>query len=315
MRELHVLREIAPETVAPTLASVASARATLLRRIETAERRAHGRRRLWALPAAGAVAAASVAAAAFLSVGSGGEETANAAVVLRRAAAAARAQSALEPGEYLYVKSVDAYLATSADDGFSVLVPHVRELWLGLDGGRLHESSGEPIFLSDRDRQRWIEAGRPELPGGGVSDTRVPARSLDLPSNVDALWRTFEAEARRKSAPFAWSMFQLVGDALRETVAAPAQRAALFEVAARIPGVRLEKQVVDEAGRAGIAVGMDYGAIRFTLVIDPETYDLFAEEQSVLPGNAFGYAPGTVIGHATYLASAIVDSPRERPSA
>jgi hypothetical protein len=67
--------------------------------------------------------------------------------VLREAAAVARTQSAPAqpgPGEYLYVKTVSAYLTVFPEgDSFAALVPRVRETWSGPEGGRIREESGE----------------------------------------------------------------------------------------------------------------------------------------------------------------------------
>ena len=110
-------------------------------------------------------------------------------------------------------------------------------------------------------------------------------------------------------------MFTLVGDALRGARATPAQRAALYEIAARIPGVELVGPVTDPAGRRGVAVAMTNAAdgVRHLLVFDQRTSVLLAEEQRALARNEFGYAEGTLLGHATYVTSAVVDSDRERP--
>ena len=104
-------------------------------------------------------------------------------------------------------------------------------------------------------------------------------------------------------------MFVLVGDSLRETNASPAQRAALYAVAARIPGIDLVGDVTS-AGRRGIAVAKDddVNHVRSTLVFDPQTSVLLGEEESTLAGNSFGYPVGTRIETATYLQTAIVDS-------
>ena len=103
-------------------------------------------------------------------------------------------------------------------------------------------------------------------------------------------------------------MFTLVGDALRETAATPAQRAALYEVAARIDGVQLVGPVRDSAGRAGTAVSLDAHGIRFTLVLDPDTSSLLEEREVALPGNSYGYPAGLRTGWATYLVQAVVGS-------
>jgi RNA polymerase sigma-70 factor (ECF subfamily) len=272
-------------------------------------------------PAAGAAALATALAAVFVGVGTNGDGNAAAATALRDAAAIARQQPAparLGRGEYLYVKSEDAYLSTtviSSELWFSVLVPHVREIWLGPDGGRIRQSSGEPRFLSERDREQWIAAGRPELREPAWEGSTEPAQSLDLPSDPDALYQRLEHDAAGHPEGVYEEMFTLVGDALRETSASPEQRAALYEVAARLPGVQLVGRVTDPAGRPGLAVAMTHPAdgVRHALVFDPETSALLAEEQLALPGNEFGYPEGELIGYATYLETGVVDSVGERP--
>jgi hypothetical protein len=265
---------------------------------------------------AAALAAATVVGA-LVSRGTG---TASAATVLRHAATAAGGQQPLVPGpgQYVYTKSVDAYLDTVGDGPhpYSALVAHTREIWLGPSGGRLHETSGAPQFLSERDRAAWIAAGRPAL-DGPVSDTEIdPSQPVDLPSDPDALWERLRRDAAGHGSGLYTEMFTLVGDSLRETAITPAQRAALYVVAARIPGVQLLGDVTDSAGRPGVAVAMDndVNRDRSTLVLDPKTGALLAEEDVVLAGNAMGYPAGTRIGSATYLVQGIVDSDTARPA-
>jgi hypothetical protein len=326
MLELELLRAIAPETRTPSAAAYARARAELRRRMSVPARRSARR---WLLPAGGVAASAAAAAAIFLSVGTGGEATASASAALRQAAATAARQAppeALAPGQYLYTKSVNAYLNTGVYENgtsYSVLVPNIREIWLGRDGtGWLVQKSGEPTFLSERDRAAWVDAGRP-APGEDRMDMKlentdlpdVPMYSLDLPSDPDVLFERLERDAGSGGTSLEDEMFTLVGDALRENYAMPEQRAALYEVAARIPGVELLGEMTDGAGRLGIAVARDDEAnrIRYTLIFDPETAALLGEQQVVLAGNWAGYPEGTVIGHATYVESAIVDEIKERP--
>lgn len=331
MPELDLLRRIAPEATAPSADAYVRARAAMLERIEPAARRpAQRSRRRWVLPAAGLAATAAATAAVFLSVGTGGEGVASAASVLRDAAATALEQepaATLGPDQYLYTRSTNAYLTTvvngdGQDEQYSALVPNDREIWLARDGtGWLHQTSGEPVFLSERDREAWIAAGRMDLQGAmnlplennDVPD--VPMRSLDLPSDPDALYERLKTDAGDAGTSLENEMFVLVGDALRELHTTPEQRAGLFEVAARIPGVELVGEVEDPVGRAGIAVAKrdETNKIRHTLIFDPETSALLAEEEVVLDGNWAGYAAGTVIGWAAYLESTVVDEVRTRP--
>ncbi len=102
-------------------------------------------------------------------------------------------------------------------------------------------------------------------------------------------------------------MFTLVGDALRDPAATtPRQRGALYEVAARIPGVELVGSVRDRSGRDGIAVAMrnEPDGTRDTLIFDPESGALLGEEKVGLHGGF--YPAGKVVSYATYSAR-IVD--------
>ena len=163
---------------------------------------------------------------------------------------------------------------------------------------------------SARARPRTDQSTAPTLTEA-PSDTRLsPAHPLDLPSDPSALYDRLEQEAAGNGNGTYREMFTLVGDSLRETSTTPAQRAALYEVAARIPGVELVGRVRDSAGRPGIAVAMSDRGIRSELVFDPKTSVLLSEDQVALPGNPYGYRAGTRVGYATYLVQRVVDSDR-----
>jgi hypothetical protein len=155
--------------------------------------------------------------------------------------------------------------------------------------------------------------------GTGISDARLGGgpvgqmQSLDLPSDPDVLYARLHAEADGNANGVYPEMFTLVGDALRETASTAAQRAALYEVAARIPGVHLVGDVVDPVGRHGVAVGLTSRGGTRTLVFDPSTYALLAEEDVADANNPQGYAAGTVMGYAAYLTQTVVDSNAQRP--
>jgi hypothetical protein len=325
MSELDLVRGLFPDRTADDVArervraAVAAHAARRPRRLP--------RRRL--VPAVGSIVAAGAAAAAAIVLlgGTSATVSASAARLLHQAARAARhdrAVATLEPGQYLYTKSVDAYLGTTAGtrpDGttweYSVLLPTTREIWLGRDEtGWLHETGGEPTWLSERDRQAWIAAGRPDL-ASGPSDTRLAPgpgatgemTSLHLPSEPDALYAALKSEAEGNGNGTYEEMYTLIGDALRENYTTPAQRAALYEVAARLPGIELAGRTVDSAGRPALAVGMVSGDqhARSVLLFDPTSYALLGEQTTVLAGNSAGYPAGTVVGHATYLEQRVVD--------
>jgi hypothetical protein len=304
------------------------------------------KRRRWLIAAAAAGLTAAVALLA-IDLGPSPEVVSPAAAALREAADAARAQDGVPPGTYLYVRSANASLAIGVLDApedrlldcCRVLVPQVRELWLGDEPGdaRMRErTTGELQFLNEEERERWIQMGRPELeaktPFSGIL-AGIPPRAwydgpLDLPSDADAIYEQFEQAAERSTrepgVPFdvhvRTSMFQHFSDVLREARATPEQRAAAYEALSRVPGLTLLGEVKDRLGRPGVAVALDVvdnepsGFLyRYVLVFDPETADLLEERREVLPGNRYrGLSAGTIEAYATYE-YAVVDALGKRP--
>lgn len=300
-------------------------------------RRSRASRR-WLIAAAGLATAGTVFA---LATGGGPspEVATPAAAALRQAAGAARAQDGIPAGRYLYVRSVNASLAFgalpvgSSDpeapflDCCLALMPHVREMWLGAEPGDAllrERKAGPPQFLSDEERERWVQLGRPELvsktPFSGILDA-LGARSwyegpLDLPSDADAIYDEFEHDAERDTpepgvpldVQVTNGMFHHFSDVLREARATPEQRAAAYEALARVPGVILVGETTDHFGRRGVGVAIDIldnepsGFLyRYVLVFDPETADLLEERREVLPGNRLrGLPAGTIEAYATY---------------
>jgi hypothetical protein len=314
-------------------------RRVLLQIMETSSR-AHPpvrrRGRLALIPAGAAALALALVVGSIFLPGGGGGTSAEAAEVLRSAAkvAGARPPASFE-GRYRYTRSENAYLATSVERGgsFTVLGAHLREMWVAPDGsGRLRERSGEPIFLGPRDREAWVALGSPDLWEPGTSDETFGPGGLHyqdfsgLSTDPHELYEQIQRRAADgktsgapvpEGAPVAVNMFAIVGDLLRETVAPPELRAALYEVAARIPGVELVGEVTDPTGRNGVAVAMsdELDGVRQEIVFDPETSELLAERQVLLRRVGWVDAePGTAIGWATYLVSGTVDSTSARPA-
>lgn len=272
----------------------------------------------------------TVAAALVVLPGRDRGTDAAAAAVLNEVAdvAAGGAPPAVGPGEFVYTRSKDTYMATTVladNQHVTALVSHDREIWIGSDGsGRLRVRSGKPFFLGERDRQNWEEAGRPELGESGVSDQTFGPGGLSAtdfssyPREADDLYERIRHDAQGAGDSLDSEMLVLVGDLLRETAAPPELRAALFRVAARIPGVELIGDVEDPVGREGIAVGResdDGGYLeRIELIFDPDTSELLAERQLLLEEVDWVDAePGTVIGWAVYLDNGVTNSVDEKP--
>jgi hypothetical protein len=321
MPDLEAVRSLYPAPPPPSAVTRRRARLALVGHMGGRRRRRLGRRVL--IPAAGLACLAAAAAVALVGVGEEGVVDARAAEVLRDAAANTRQQKPVPPGLALYTKSVDAYMSTSAEAGFSVLVPHVREIWAEHERSVLRRTSGEPKFLSARDRARWIAAGRPDIREGGPHTSVIPTdEPSKLPTDVQALFAVIKDEAEGHSEGTYRQMFTRVGDYLREASDVSMrsftleQRAALYEVAAMIPGIEMVGTVRDPAGRRGIAVAMEQRSdgVRHTLVIDPVSGALLAEEEVTLEDNFYGYPAGTVVGHSTLAVERIVRVPSSRPA-
>jgi hypothetical protein len=249
--------------------------------------------------------------------------SAAAAVLLRLARVAAQqpASAVPAPGQYLYVDSADAYPSdtyTASGGHYSVLVPHHREIWIGPDdSGWLRETAGTATFLTPADRAAWIAAGRPSLgSGGGTSNTQFgpgclsigPTDESSLPTDPGALAADISERKVEGGPPGPAEDFVQIGDLLRETDASPALRAALYQVAARLSGVIALGPVTDHAGRRGVGLAYDSQGTRQELIFDPATSALLGEQYTVIGGAGAVEPPGTDVGWAVYLKTAIVDS-------
>jgi hypothetical protein len=296
-------------------------------------KRARGGRRRWAVAAGVAAAAAAIAVAvpALLPGGyPGGAQNAAAAALLRAARVAATQEGSPPPGpgQYVYTKTESANetdwanVGPNQDQYFSVLMPVVREAWIGTDGsGRLLETNGTPTFLTEHDRSVWIAAGRPDLGGNQTHDESYKPGGLyyldltKLPTDTDELRTMIEERKVEGGPPGEAETFTIIGDLLRETYAPPELRSALYRIASELPGVELIGNIKDPEGRDGVAVAYPNSGILHELIFDPNTSALLAERTVITdPNQAHLEVPvGTVVGWAAYLGSGVVDSTDQRP--
>lgn len=241
-----------------------------------------------------------------------------AAAALRDAATVA---ASLEPrvveDGYLYTRTEAMWQTSYAD--FTYLRPVSREIWLAADGsGRLSETVGEPVFLSEADKEAWIAAGSPPTHANNMDfgpDEGAFFDASTLPTDVDELRELVRSRAEQADRrPAEVEMFVVIGDFLRETVAPPEVRAALYEVAATLPGVQLLGEMTDHAGRVGIGVAMADGEFQEVLIFDPATSSLL--EHQTVGLEAYGdHRPPVLWGYATCIESSIVSElPQAAPS-
>ena len=191
---------------------------------------------------------------------------------LSRVAARQPAAGPPGPGQFQYTSSVGIGQACAASHNLYACwnLHDKREIWIGPDGsGRIRESQTDPAFPTAKDRQNWLAMGpgKPPLTGppsdekygpGGLSPG--PTDLSKLPTDPARLAEMISSRKIEGGPPGPAEDFVQVGDLLRETAASPELRAALFKVAAGIPGVRLLGTVTDSDGRSGIAIAYPHSA-------------------------------------------------------
>ena len=334
MDDLDMVKEFRQEIPEPGPETIVAARASMMAdrtSVPASLRRVRPPRIRWrvAIGVAATAVAIAVALPAILPGGSpGGADPAAAAALHRFARIAARQPAGPAPqvGQFVYTKSRSLNMGTwvMGNDGsltFSRLVPVTRQIWIGVDGsGRLLETTGTGSFPTPADEAAWEAAGSPDLHEGETSDdTFLPGPQglsfLDLsglPTDPDALRTAIESRAVEGGPPGDAETFTIVGDLLRETYGSPALRAALYEVAASLPGVELIGSTTDPAGRPGIAVAFENGSARNELIFDPRTAALLGE-RTVMTNEDDGIPAGTIVSSAVYLSTGIVDSTNDTP--
>jgi len=309
MPELELLQRFAPPPTTPTPEARQAAREALLKRTR---RRCFPRPALLLVPALAAVAA--------VLVWPDRESPVDERPATPRPAHSELAPTRpLTPGRYLYTRSRSEWLTIVGDgQGYAALVPNERESWMALDGtGWMKTHDGKETWLSDRDRDRWIAAGRPQLTGGGddtaigVDDQGGPS-PMTTPSLPTDPGRLLDVLRRGKTPDQSFEAFR---SALQESYATPVQRAALYEVADRIPGVTRDLDARDHDGRPGTGFAFDDSdnKMRTQVVVDPQTHALLGVTATTLPGYWDDYKPGTVIGWTVIDRVEVVDRVKERP--
>ena len=135
--------------------------------------------------------------------------------------------------------------------------------------------------------------------GGSVEDSLYPVghglytNLSKWPTDATAVLAKLRSEANGSGMkPIDAEAFQLAGDALRETAAPPAVRAAIFAAVARMQGVRALGTATDHGGRPGIGFEIDSDAhhdSRWELIFDPATSALLGERTGSIRGGYNGW--------------------------
>ncbi|MET9678309.1 CU044_5270 family protein [Streptomyces sp. NPDC006482] len=246
--------------------------------------------------------------------------------VLSRAALAAAASPAPDarPQDFVYVRSLVAYAGRGAGGGAATLPPaRQREVWLSADGSRpglLREGGAADTVLSPRlpvyeldhrgagPRPSALEAAPPSV------TNPTHAYVATLPTDPEALLRLIREETRGEGSDADQRAFRAIGTLLAETWAPPKVTAALYEAAARIPGVAVLPSAKDAAGREGVAVARTADGEQTQWIFDRAT-SAFLGERTVLTETTAAGGKGTVLGVSAVLAKAAVARTGDLPGA
>jgi hypothetical protein len=246
-----------------------------------------------------------------LSIGGRAPLSAKAAEIFENAALVAEQTPTVtpRPDQFVYVESATAYREiTTVSPETWVITEKLRRIWRSVDGtgdGLLRERPEADPNGWSQDRLPGCVDGK--FQGAGAANAMgqpcspQPAYDAGLPTDpakmYDYLYRNSHG-----NHPADEQAFITVGDMIRENYVPPKVMAAMFRAAAKIHGTTVMRDVVDPAGRKGIAVAYTAGGSRRELIFDPKTYEYLGEVQ-VAVKNA------EVIGGAARLTVAIVDQP------
>ncbi|NEA43675.1 hypothetical protein G3I42_31315 [Streptomyces sp. SID11385] len=235
--------------------------------------------------------------------------------LLRRASAAAEQAPvpAPRPGQYIYIESVTAntYVRTRGDDSEVVSDKlHRRQVWESPDG-----------------HKGWlVEPGN--TPKGGLTlDTEVDRDAaydalVTLPTDPDALLRRVYTMSEGQGNSPDQAAFSTIGDLISESYPPAGLEAALYQAAAKIPGVVTLDDAVDAAGRHGIAVARldERAGIREEWIFDRKSLTLLGERtvQIRVPRHANAedrlIKPGTILFTSAVTRRTLVEGMKEAPS-
>ncbi|MEV5714946.1 CU044_5270 family protein [Amycolatopsis mediterranei] len=279
MDELDLIRTRAETVGFAPAEHLAPARERLLAAAR-GERRHRPRRWFWLAGASIGLAAAITAVVALTpadQVGVGaGVAHADPVKVLAEAANTALKEPAKppRPDQFLYVKT------EHADH-------HIREVWLSVDGTRDSLIAGFKEGGCRNGKAPMYGTNDPRKEGMLQDCAPRPVYRTDLPTTADAMLAYLEAEAGDQKNSVN-TMGKNVYGLAYEQVLQPASYAALFEAAARVPGLTALDHVTDGAGRPGVGItfpvppGSSPEAKPMVVVFDATTYQFLGTTDSAV---------------------------------
>ncbi|MEV2238097.1 CU044_5270 family protein [Micromonospora sp. NPDC049891] len=124
--------------------------------------------------------------------------------------------------------------------------------------------------------------------------------------------RRRERDERGKGSSREGAAFTAIGDILRESLVPPQTTAALYQAAAKIPGVEVVRGVTAAAERRGVAVAQTERSRRQEWIFDEQTYAYLGERSYLVADTADGPA-GTELSTTAVLKRAVVSNLGQRP--
>ncbi|AEN13583.1 MULTISPECIES: CU044_5270 family protein [unclassified Streptomyces] len=249
-----------------------------------------------------------------------------AAVLLDRIASVAEKsdEQAVTGDQFVYVKTLQAGNEGEYGGPVKLSEPGEREVWMSqepgpvIDEGLIHQDGSYfPITVGVPDG---------ETPVGYPAGLNRPTYAwlASLPTDADVLLRRLDTEITRdqdaRDTPAedrdrAQDTFDAIGQLLMETVMPPKTAAALYKAAAKIPGVTVDSDAVDAAGRHGIGVARDNtrSGWRTVWIFDSTTLEYLGDRSYLIRDSTMG-RKGTPLSESAVLERAVVDALRERPS-
>ncbi|MFB8115519.1 MULTISPECIES: CU044_5270 family protein [unclassified Streptomyces] len=259
--------------------------------------------------------------------GNGSHATAprGAAVLLDRIAAVAEESGGqtVTGDQFVYVRTLHTQNEGVFGGPVELTEPRAREVWMAQTAGPVIQVG----LIHEDGAYVPIEVGVPdgETPVGLPAGLSRPTYTwlASLPTDPDVLLRRLATEITRdqdaRDTPAeernrAQDTFDTIGELLRETLMPPRTAAALYKAAAKIPGVTVDPDAVDAAGRHGIGVARDdtRAGWRTAWIFDPATLGYLGERTYLIRDTSMG-GKGTLVNASAVLERAVVDTLREKP--
>ncbi|MFG2465148.1 CU044_5270 family protein [Streptomyces canus] len=241
-----------------------------------------------------------------------------ASVTLNRIATAAMASDTVRvrDDQFVYVRTLERENMGDFSGPVRLGALHTEERWTSQDPGPLRvtgwiRASGKDAIMPDQ----MIPIESPDPRPAGV-DHPTYRWLASLPTDPDALLARLRKEARPVEGESRdQAVFSLIGDLICGTVMPPANAAAFYQAAAKLPGVREIPDAVDAAGRHGIAITLDDTgfATRDEWIFDKETLALLGS-RFYLTDPDRGITTETLAGTSAVMETAVVGGKGEVPA-